>query len=136
MNQYSDDTQLRHRFLVPLQSTTTDRLTACVSALLDWFLRNRVKTNVSKTELLYLWSSFRRSKPVLDPLLVGGVTVVPSPSVKILGVTLDRHLNIELHVSTVCKSAYHQIHKIWKTQEIFQSLRSKNSRPLNRLVVP
>jgi hypothetical protein len=55
MNQYSDDTQLRHRFPVPLQSTTTDRLTACVSAPLDWFLRNRVKTNVSKTEMLFAW---------------------------------------------------------------------------------
>jgi hypothetical protein len=95
MNQYSDDTQLRHRFLVPLQSTATDRLTACVSALLDWFLRNRVKTNVSKTELLFAWSYFRRWKPVLDPLLVGGVTVEPSLSVKILGVTLDRHLILE-----------------------------------------
>jgi hypothetical protein len=117
MNQYSDDTQLRHRFPVPLQSTATDRLTACVSAILDWFLRNRVKTNVSKTELLFAWSSFRRSKPVLDPLLVGGVKVEPSISVKILGVTLDRHLNLEMHVSTVCKSAYHQIHLIGKIRK-------------------
>ena len=80
MNQYSDDKQLRHRFPMPLQSTTTDRLTACVSAPLDWFLRNRVKPNVSKTEMLFAWSSFRRLKPVLDPLLVGGVTVEPSLS--------------------------------------------------------
>ena len=83
MNQYSDDTQLR-RFLVALQSTATDRLTACVSALFGWFLRDRVKTNVSKTELLFAWSSFRHSKPVLDPLLVDGVKVEPSLSFKIL----------------------------------------------------
>jgi hypothetical protein len=103
-------------FLVKIKKIL-DRLTACVSALLDWFLRNRVKTNVSKTELLFAWSSFRRSKPVLDPLHVGGVTVKPSLSVKILGVTLDRHLNLELHVSTVCKSAYHQIHLIGKIRK-------------------
>jgi hypothetical protein len=76
-----------------------------------------VKTNVSKTELLFAWSSFRRMKPVLDPLLVGGVTVEPSISVKILGVTLDRHLNLESHVSTVCKSAYHQLHLIGKIRK-------------------
>jgi len=112
--QFSEDTQLRIRFRLIEQLLATNTMSTCVSALLDWFFRNRVKTNVPKTELLYTSSSTRRIGPEPTPMTVAGATVPPSAAVKTLGVTLDEHLSMEQHVNNVCKAAYYHLHLISK----------------------
>lgn len=114
IHQFSDDTQLRIRFRLIEQLLATKTMSNCVSALLDWFFRNRVKTNVPKTELLYTSSSTRRNGPEPTPMTVAGATVPPSAAVKTLGVTLDEHLSMEQHVNNVCKAAYYHLHLISK----------------------
>jgi len=123
IHQFSDDTQLRIRFRLIEELLATNTMSTGVSALLDWFFRNRVKTNVPNTELLYTSSSTRRIGPEPTPMTVAGATVPPSAAVKTLGVTLDEHLSMEQHVNNICKAAYYHLHLISKIRRCLTCVR-------------
>ena len=67
---------------------------------MTWFTQNRLKINQAKTEMVIL-KSRRQNLYSNFPDLFGGVTILPSPSVKVLGVTIDTHLTWESHVTSV-----------------------------------
>ena len=48
-------------------------------------------------------------RPFPTKLNIGGVDILPSPSVKYLGVTLTAKLTLSEHISLTCKSAKRQV---------------------------
>ena len=68
-------------------------------------LKNKLKLNDSKTEVLYLSSARRESYLAGKSIRIGQSDVAPSPSVRDLGARLDRHLQMTGHITTLVRKA-------------------------------
>jgi len=77
-------------------------LNISLSVALNWFIQNRLKVNPSKTEMVVLQSS-RQHTPVELSARLGQLEIVPTKSVKLLGVKIDSHLSWDVHVSSVVR---------------------------------
>ena len=78
------------------------RVESNLSVALKWFTQNRLKINPSKTEMIILKSS-RQASDTSFSVVFGSDTVSPSLSVKVLGVTVDRHLAWDAHVTSIVR---------------------------------
>ena len=63
----------------------------------DWMLRDKLKLNRDKTELLVISSKYR-PRPPLDYIRVGEEVIKSSERARILGVGFDQYLDFEEHV--------------------------------------
>ena len=82
-----------------------ERIERNLSLALDWFTQNRLKINPSKTEFLLLKS--RHSKTTTHfSIRFGKSEIIPVPSVKVLGVTVDSNLVWDRHVSHVIQRCF------------------------------
>ena len=61
-------------------------------------------------------SRFSKATPI-QSFNVNGFNVAPSTSVRSLGVTLDRHLQMSEHVNSLCKSAFFSLKNISKIRK-------------------
>ena len=64
-------------------------------------LRNRLKMNDSKTEMMVF--AFPHVKLLTLSIAVGAESHQPAGQVRNLGVTLDVHLTMEAHIKRVCQ---------------------------------
>ena len=101
--QFADDTQLLvtgpkadlHRLIGLMESA--------LSVLFQWFCNNCMKVNAAKTQMMVLGTpGMLKSLPPVT-LSFCGSTVHEESSVRDLGVTVDRHLNYQEHIDTVCR---------------------------------
>ena len=76
-------------------------------------LRNKLKLNQDKTELLVISSKYR-PRPPLDYIRVGEEVVQSSKQARNLGVGFDQCLDFKEHVKITCKSAFFRIRSIAK----------------------
>ena len=73
---------------------------------------NKLKLNTDKTEFLIISSKTRR-KPVPEISLdLGGIFVQPSIHARNLGVHIDSHFSLNVHVTNVIKSCYISLRNI------------------------
>ena len=100
---YADDTQL-------LDSARPDNLPMLISrqeetllCVKSYFTSNSLKMNPSKTSLILVGTSQNLKKIPSFSINIAGHILTPSPSVKMLGVTLDQSLSWEEHISSVVK---------------------------------
>ena len=70
-----------------------------------WFNENCLKINPNKTDLALIKSSKKRLTSEFS-VNFGNVTIKPSPTVKVLGMTVDAGLKFESHVSGVVRRCY------------------------------
>ena len=107
---YADDSQIYVFF--PSQSQqdlclVKSKLEACVKHIDSWMVLNRLKLNQDKTEPLLISSRYCQSLALIH-LKVGEEKICPSESVRNLGVHLDQHARMHVHVKKVCQvSFYH-----------------------------
>ena len=111
---YADDTQLYISFKpdAVAKDQSISNLEACVKYVRGWMLQNKLKLNDGKTELLIVGTPKQVSKLDIDGVTVGDSVIKPSESSKNLGVLFDTHLNMEKHITSVCKSAYFMIYNL------------------------
>ena len=104
--QYADDTQL---YISLQDSNSITVLQQCVEAAYDWFGRNGLALNPSKTEALIVGTSARlRHEAPIASVNMAGAGIKIAESVKSLGVTIDCSLNFNKHVDGICRSSgYH-----------------------------
>ena len=69
----------------------------CVKDIGDWMLRDKLKLNPDKTELLVISSKYR-PRPPLDYIRVGEEVIKSSERARNLGVGFDQYLDFEEHV--------------------------------------
>ena len=87
-----------------------DNLTRCIDSLHIWFCANGMALNPDKSEAILLGTSQRaHSYSSLATVNVAGSQIPLADHIKILGVTLDKNLSMNNHVSTVCKSIHYHI---------------------------
>jgi len=106
-----DDTQL---YVALSKKAVNDAVTNLQNCLFDVhtsFIQNGLVNNPEKSEAVLL-SAMQHARATSSPLTdvnVAGSIVPLTDTVKLLGVTIDRHLTFDSHVLNVCKSAYYHI---------------------------
>ena len=90
---------------------------------------NMLMLNGPKTEYMILGkpSSLKKIDKATCNMILGGSEIVPTESVKNLGVMFDHELNMSVQVSSLCKSMFFNIRKIsmyrkYMTQEVAEKL--------------
>ena len=104
--QYADDTQLFIASNPSDPSSDISNLTSCLHVLQIWFCLNGMALNPDKSDAILLGTrQHSRCYATLCSVDVAGCSVLLSDHIKVLGVTLDSHLFLDRHISSICKSA-------------------------------
>ena len=98
---YADDT------MIYASSVSTAELYAKVNNDLtrvrDWLLANKLSLNVTKTEYMFLTTTFKLSNLERDfPIKIGNNDVKRVQTTKYLGIHLDENLHRNKHVDKLC----------------------------------
>ena len=100
---YADDNTL----FFTSQSLTelVDTLTGEAEVALRWFKLNGMQANAEKFQFIVSHRSYKEEVS----LNVNGSIIKSEDNVKLLGVTIDRHLSFDIHVQDLCKKAGKQL---------------------------
>ena len=69
---------------------------------------------VAKTEFMIIGNSHRLSKHSVEPITIGKSTIMPSSSVRNLGVTLDSIFSLNKQIVNIYKSSFYNLYNITK----------------------
>ena len=88
---YADDlqVQLYDHCLACDTAQLSVRLAHCIEVMGQWMSSNRLKLNASKTEFIWLGSTRRLAGCTFDPIIISGVLIQPSSTVRDLGAYID-----------------------------------------------
>ena len=104
--QYADDTQL---FIAISQSNSDTSIASIQTALLSlysWFSYNGLALNLEKSNTILLDTSKHNSYLSHTSVNIAGAQIILYNHLKLLGVRLDSNLNLNKHVSCICRSFY------------------------------
>jgi len=104
---YADDTQPYFAFrpTAAEQQASSARIEACVSLVDSWLVRNKLKLNRGKTELLTL-SASHRPRPPIDAIQVSSERIIPARSAGNIGVILHQEIFLDEQVTNTCKTCF------------------------------
>ena len=109
---YADDTHLYFVLNRSERSTAISKLEQCVHDVKAWSIQSRLILNDSKTEVIFVSSKFVNSPP-FPKIIIGDSEIEITNAAKNLGVTIiDKHLDMEDHVSNIVRAASFAIYKI------------------------
>ena len=116
---YADDTQL----YITFKSTSLNdiqqvklRVECCVRDIDEWMIRNYLKLNQDKTDLVVISSRFH-PMPDIGHITVGSECITPRDSVRNLGVQFDSIFSFEEHIKNICKSSFYHLRNIAKIRK-------------------
>ena len=108
---YADDTQVYVLVKKGHQGEAILQIQACMTDIKNWSVKNGLKLNEEKTEVIHFRSKFRQSESI-DTISFGNTVINTVDSARNLGVRLDEHLALSGHVKHICKAASFALHKI------------------------
>ena len=111
LSQYANDTQLYVALSKKAVNDAVANLQNCLFDVHTWFCQKGLVINPEKSEaaLLSTTQHARASSLPLTDVNVADCVVPLTDTVKLLGMTIDRHLTFDSHVQYVCKSAFYHI---------------------------
>ena len=74
--------------------------------LIDWFSKNLMKANSDKFQAIAIGPKTNKHNLSFD---LKGNKITCEENVKLLGITVDSHLNFDKHISEICKKASQQL---------------------------
>ena len=74
--------------------------------LIDWFSKNLMKANPDKFQAIAIGPKTNKHNLSFD---LKGTKITCEENVKLLGITVDSHLNFDKHISEICKKASQQL---------------------------
>jgi len=99
---YADDNTLSFSHSDPfVVKTNLER--ACAVAI-EWFKSNYMKANADKFQFMM----FQQNSDILS-LSPNGNEIIASKEIKLLGLTIDKNLNFDVHINKVCLQSSRQI---------------------------
>ena len=107
---YADDHSLIKPFS-PMDQNILPELELDIQNISDWMYQNHLKMNNAKTELITFGSRSGLKKQQLPEIRVGNEVVKSSESIRFLGITLDKDLEMKKFISTKVRAAYVNIKK-------------------------
>ena len=117
---YADDTQLYLSFSPSVGTGEVDAVTAienCIQDIRQWMCVRKLMLNDDKTEFLLVGTRKQLTKVSIDGVRVGDYNISPSSSVRNLGTWFDPHLDMDVHITKTCSSAFYYLYNIrhiWK----------------------
>ena len=105
---YADDSQVRHSDYATRSVMMRNKIESCIVNIGAWMASNRLKLNPSKTELIWFGSSHQRKLIDNTPFDLGGTSVAPVTTVRLLGVQLDSDLSMSSQVNSTIRSCFYQ----------------------------
>jgi hypothetical protein len=81
---------------------------------IQWFSENGMKANPNKFQFMVA----HRHADLTDPIIIGSLSLNPEPHVKLLGVTIDKRMTFDTHVSNLCKRAGKQLNVLKRFSKI------------------
>ena len=78
---------------------------------------NLIKFNESKSDALVVHSKSSRCEPAVLPLIIGESPILPSDSVRNLGVILDKHLTMQQQIGSVCRTSFYHLRRITRIRK-------------------
>jgi hypothetical protein len=112
---YADDTQVYGHCSPATIGDLAARVTACSDDILSWMRSNRLQLNADKTEFILCATSRRLHQLPVTSIRVGSATILPSSSVRDLGIYTDANLSMQTHVQRTvagCFAVLRQIRSI------------------------
>ena len=88
----------------------------CAKEIDIWMVKNRLKLNGNKTELLIIKSRSDLS-PVIENIEASNSTIQPSTSAYNIGVTFDEYMSMNKHITNTCKSCFFHLRKIARIKD-------------------
>lgn len=116
---YADDTQLYVEFDPTSYNNmcfNMAKLQSCLDDIRSFMNINKLKLNDNKTQMILFSSRYIHAPDSIPPIIMGDVIIPMSTCVKTLGVYLDSQLNMNTHISSVCKSANYHLRKIGRSR--------------------
>ena len=93
------------------------KLECCIQEIRQWMATNFLHLNDSKTELLLIGTKQSLAKLPEISFKIGGDTISPSDSARNIGAIFDQNLNMQNHISSVCKGAWYHLRKIGQIRQ-------------------
>lgn len=119
LHSYADDTQLYVEFDHKDPSSINEAIKAlesCIDDIRMWMLRNKLKMNDGKTEMM-IFTSPRVKLPDLS-VVVGMDSHHSATTARNLGVILDSHLSMDAHIKRVCQVSYFQLKTLRSVRDV------------------
>ena len=133
---YADDSQIRSSNVASNGAIMKTGIINCINNVEQWMASNRLKLNPSKTE--FMWCSTTHQRHLVDnsPFILGGTSITPSNSVRLLGVLVDCDLSMTSQVNQISKSCFYHLRRMKSVRRCLSTESSKtvvNSIVLSRI---
>ena len=110
---YADDNDWYLAFCLSEKESAARTLQNCLNDAQLWMTQNLLKVNADKTKLMYFTPT--RNMNLLDlTICFNSADIIPSVSVKSLGVRMDSLMTMEEQVNRITKVCYHHLRNIRK----------------------
>ena len=109
---YADDTQLYSCYRNAIINSAASQISNCTSDINQWMTLNKLKMNGDKTVIMICGSKPKLRNIQIESISIDSDPIDISDHVRNLGFFLDKHLNMNVHVSNLRKSCYFELRKI------------------------
>ena len=120
-NIYADDTQLYCSFDIKSLDKVLNLMSACISDVRSWMIRNKLKITDDKTEFLSITSPCTKHTDVIY-ISIGQENISTSKSCKSLGVMFDHHMSMNVQIKNICRSAQFHIQNVSAIRHLLPSV--------------
>lgn len=103
---YADDTQVYGRCSPASMDSFAERVAACTDDVSSWMQSNRLQLNADKTEFMWCATAKRLRQLPATTIRIGSDHILPSSSVRDLGVYIDADLSMRTHVQRTVASCF------------------------------
>ena len=110
---FADDLQLQMSAPPDIISELLHSMQSCISDVKAWATANMLKFNDKKTELMLV--NYKRTKHLHNlptSITIGNAQITFKQSVKNVGLTLDCHLTMNAHISTIARTCYFELRSL------------------------
>ena len=115
---YADDTQLYISFKCNDPFATLPKLNSCISDIRVWMIKNKLKVNDFKTEIIVFRSPQAKQDVSSLSISVGDSIILQSSKVRDLGVIFDQSLSFDDYISGVCRSTHFHLRNIGRIRSL------------------
>ena len=126
---YADDTQI-YTFYSPDDPESMHRaiskVQTCVTDIKYWMTDNYLKLNEEKTEVIIIARKGQKSDTSIESVDIGGHAIVPSSTVRNLGVMIDSAGVMAKQISNICKGAFFMIRNISRIRRLLTTDAAKS----------
>ena len=110
---YADDTSIYTTFEPSDAALSVEGLEHCLDATRHWMCQKRLKLNAAKTEVLLVTTKALSCKmPPVPIIRVGQEQITPSDAVRYIGVMLDKHMTMDEHIDSICRTTQYHLFTI------------------------